>query len=54
MASVAAYLESMAHLVSEDDRNFTRKPIGERWPPLGAPSSELAQETSEKTRKGLV
>ncbi|CAB4040165.1 Hypothetical predicted protein, partial [Paramuricea clavata] len=41
---------SMAELMSEEGRNFTRKPIGERWPPLGAPSSELAQETSERTR----
>ena len=50
MASVTAYLDTMADLVSEEGRTFTRKPIGERWPPLGAPSNEPPQETSERTR----
>mgnify|MGYP002803887147 CR=1 FL=1 len=54
MASDASFLPNSRCLtgdsVSEDGRSVTRKPIGERWPPLGAPSSELAQETSERKR----
>jgi hypothetical protein len=50
VAFVAAYLDNMADMMSEEVGSFTRKPIGERWPPLGAPSNELSQETSERTR----
>lgn len=51
MTSVTAYLDGMAELVSEDGRNFPRKPIGERRPPLGAASNEVTQESSERTSR---
>lgn len=41
----------MADLNQDDDQNQCVKPIGERWPPLGAPSSELKQETYERTSR---
>ena len=57
MASDSSFLPNSRSLtgdsMSEEGRYVPRKPIGERWPPLGAPSSELAQETTERKRLDL-